>query len=277
MAARLNPNGQIAGWLAKIAAPATGHELAGRLLDGDLRAELVGAVAGGDRYAVAGAVPPYQMAAFAIDHHPADIGTSTGHWRGGMHAANAFFRECFIDELAHFAQSEPMSFRIGMLGGDVRLARCLSTAASLGGWEGGVPGSGQGIAAHVMRGSRIAVLAEAHYGDGGVPEVDRLVAAVDCGRMVNPELVRQQIEGGLMFGLAAATGVGGWPFPTTLGALELPRLDDTPDITVELIPSEAEFGGVSELGVAAVAPAIANALQAASGVRVRHLPLRESA
>ncbi len=283
LSARLAANGQIAGWLAKIAAPATGHELADRLFAGDVRAGLVGSIAGGgDNYAVAGAVPPYAMTAYAVDHHPADIGIATGHWRGGAHVSNVFFRECFVDELARYAASEPVSFRIGMLGGDARLARCLSTAAALGGWEGGVPGSGQGIAAHAMRASRIAVLAEAHIGDGGAPVVDRLVAAVDCGQVVNPDLVRQQIEGGLIMGLSAALAgptpiVGGRPRVGGLSALGLPTLGSTPDITVELIPSEAEFGGVSELGVPAVAPAIANALLASSGTRVRRLPLHGGA
>jgi isoquinoline 1-oxidoreductase beta subunit len=165
-----------------------------------------------------------------------------------------------------------------MLGGDVRLARCLSTAASLGGWEGGVAGSGQGIACHSFRGSHIAVLAEAHLDDDGSVAVDRIVAAVDCGRQINPDLVRQQIEGGLIFGMAAAIGAS-TGFSENLatargfGDLNLPRLADTPDITVELISSEADPGGVSELAVPAVAPAIANALQAATGSRRRTLPL----
>ncbi len=102
--------------------------------------------------------------------------------------------------------TEPLSFRIGMLGGDARLARCLSTAASLGGWEGGIQGSGQGIACHSFRGSHIAVLAEAHIDEGSARWSTGIVAAVDCGRVVNPDVVRQQIEGGLIFGMAAALG-----------------------------------------------------------------------
>nr|MDQ2879330.1 molybdopterin-dependent oxidoreductase [Pseudomonadota bacterium] len=167
MAARLGANGQILGWLAKIAAPATGRELAGRLLSQDRAAHAALSIEGvGDAYAVAGAVPAYRLPAYAVDHHPANIGVPTGHWRSGAHSYTAFFNECFLDELAHAANSEPVSFRIGMLGGDARLARCLSTAASLGGWQGGTPGSGQGIACHSFRGSHIAVLAEAHIGEG---------------------------------------------------------------------------------------------------------------
>ena len=279
MSARLGPNGQILGWLAKIAAPRTGHELAGRLMAGDKAVSAALALPGiGDRYAVAGAKPFYRIPTYAIDHHPADIGVPTGHWRSGAHSYTAFFTECFLDELAHVAGTEPMSFRIGMLGGDARLARCLSTAASLGGWEGGVQGSAQGIACHSFRGSHIAVLAEAHIGDDQSAVVDRIVAAVDCGRQINPDVVRQQIEGGLIFGMAGALG-GATGFTEnladarTLGDLDLPRLSDIPDITVEFIRSEADPGGVGELGVPAIGPAIANALQASTGYRIRNLPL----
>ncbi|MDO7843872.1 xanthine dehydrogenase family protein molybdopterin-binding subunit [Sphingomonas immobilis] len=279
MAARLGPNGQILGWQAKIAAPRTGRELAERLLATDEAARVALAIPRvGDAYAVAGARPVYNLPAYAIDHHPCDIGVPTGHWRSGAHSYTAFFNECFLDELAHAAGTEPVSFRIGMLGGEARLARCLSTAASLGGWEGGVAGSGQGIACHSFRGSHIAVLAEAHIDEDQSVVVDRLVAAVDCGRAINPDLVRQQIEGGLVFGMAAAAGAS-TGFSENLaeargfGDLGLPRLSDTPDITVELIPSEADPGGVSELAVPPVAPAIANALQASTGIRIRTLPL----
>ncbi len=279
MTGRLAPNGALIGWLAKIAAPATGRQLAERLLAGDAAVAAARALPGmGDDYAVAGAEPFYAIPNYAVDHHPAEIGVPTGHVRGGAHGYTAFFTECFIDELAHVAGTEAMSFRIAMLGGDARLARCLSTAASLGGWQGGIPGSGQGIACHSFRGSHIAVLAEARE-EGGRPRVDRLVAAVDCGRQVNPDVVRQQIEGGLIFGMASALGAA-TGFTENLGDargfgdLDLPRLADTPDITIELIRSEADPGGVGELGVPAVAPAIANALQAATGVRIRALPLR---
>ena len=271
--ARLSSNGAIAAWDARIAAPATGHVLARRLLPG------AGWASGaGDPYAVAGALPPYRIPALAIDHHVAEIGVPTGHLRGGAHGYTAFFTESFIDELAQVAGTEPLSYRIGMLGGDARLARCLTTVAALGGWSGGAAGSGQGIACHSFRGSHIAVLAEAELRDGR-PRVARLVAAVDCGRMINPDLVLQQIEGGLIFGLAhalgATTGItAGRSDVRGLAGLDLPRLADTPDIVVEFVRSDEPPGGVGELGVPAVAPAIANALHAATGIRLRHLPLR---
>ncbi len=264
MTARLGPAGTVAAWHAAIAAPSRD--------DGGLFEQR------GDAVSVAGAAPAYRFPAWAVDHHPADIAVPTGYTRGGAHVATCFFTECFIDELARRAESEPLSYRIAMLGGAPRLARCLSTVASLGGWQGGVPGSGQGIACHQMAGSFIALMVEGGMGDGGVPRVERMVAAVDVGRAINPDLVRQAIEGGLVYGLAAATGAA-TGFARGLGDargfrdLGLPRLATTPDITVELIDSRETPGGASELAVPVVAPALANAIYAATGRRLRTLPL----
>jgi isoquinoline 1-oxidoreductase beta subunit len=283
MSARLAANGAIVGWQAKIAAPAIGAELAARLLPHDpMRRAAAGLPGGADGYAMSGAVPPYRLPAFAIDHHPADIRIPVGHMRGLADGYNAFFTECFIDELAHAAGNEPMSYRIGMLGDNVRLARCLTTVSALGGWGGGVPASGasgQGIACHAVAGSFIAVMAEARVDDAGRVRVDRLVAAVDCGRVINPDVVRQQIEGGLILGVALATGCGTQierNLATTrlFGDFDLPTLSTAPEITLEVIASDADPGGVSDLGIPAVAPAVANALRAATGARLRSIPLR---
>ncbi|MFW2850540.1 molybdopterin cofactor-binding domain-containing protein [Sphingomonas sp. TX0543] len=283
MTARLASNGAIIAWRTQIAAPSTGRELAARLMPSDaLVAAALALPAGADGYAVAGSLPPYRLPGCIVEHHPAKIGLPGGHLKGGAHGYTCFFTESFLDELARQAGMEPMSFRIGMLGGDARLARCLSTAAALGGWDGGGDGSGQGIACHTMAGSCIAVLAEAEMDQAGRPRVNRLVAAVDCGRQVNPDIIRQQIEGGLIFGLAAATSAGvhidrNLVTAHRFGELALPRLADTPDITVELIASNAEPGGIGDLGMVAVAPAIANALYSATGKRLRALPLGHAA
>jgi isoquinoline 1-oxidoreductase beta subunit len=277
LSARLDDRRTILGWLAKIAAPETGREMAERLLGGGTVVSTALTLRSGDPSAVAGALPPYAIPNLAVDHHPAALGVPTGYWRSGAHSYSCFFTESFIDELAHVAEQEAVGFRMAMLGAQPRLARCLQTAAQLGGWQGGVPGSGQGIACHSFRGSHIAVMAEASL-SGGEVKVERLVAAVDCGRVVNPELVAQQIEGGLIFGMAAATGCStGFTENVAdvreIGELRLPTLASTPDITVEILRNDLPPGGVSELAVPPVAPAIANALQAATGVRFRRLPL----
>jgi isoquinoline 1-oxidoreductase beta subunit len=225
-----------------------------------------------------GAVPPYSIPAIAIDHLPAETGIRTGAWRSGAHSYTAFFTESFMDELARIAGLEPVSFRMQMLGGNARLARCLTTAATLGGWDGGPPGSGMGIACHSAFGSHAAALVEVEIAaDQGI-RVLRAVCAVDCGRIVNPGIVRQQIEGGLVFGIAAATGrpigfEGGRPDSRGFGQFDFPALAHSPDVTVELIDSDEEPGGVTELAVPLAAPAVANALHALTGRRRRTLPL----
>jgi isoquinoline 1-oxidoreductase beta subunit len=278
MSARIDAQRRVTGWLAKIAAPASGRELAARLLHGEALPGAAMALGGSDPGAVAGAAPFYAIPNFAVDHHPASTGVPSGYWRSGAHSYTCFFTESFLDELAHVAEQDALSFRMAMLGNQPRLARCLQTVAQLGGWQGGQPGSGQGIACHSFRGAHIAVLAEAQLTSDRRVKVERLVAAVDCGRIVNPDLVMQQIEGGLLFGLAGAVGCStGFTENVAdvreISELRLPTLADCPDITVELIRSGAEPGGVSELAVPPVAPAIANALQAATGVRFRRLPL----
>jgi isoquinoline 1-oxidoreductase beta subunit len=198
-------------------------------------------------------------------------------WRGNAHSYTAFFVESFVNELAASAGIEPLSYRMQMLVGQTRLARCLTGVATLAGWDGGAENSGKGLACHSMYGSHIAVIATARTGEQGV-RVERISAVVDCGRLINPELARQQIEGGIIFGLAQALGAAteyenGLPIARRLRDIDLPLLSDIPEIDVEFIRNDEEPGGVSELGVPAVAPAIANALFSAAGVRLRELPL----
>jgi isoquinoline 1-oxidoreductase beta subunit len=270
--ARLDSGGIVLGWQARIAAPDSGAQLAERLRGGD------GAMASiGDP--VAGAVPPYAIPAVTVDYLPAETGIRVGAWRSGAHSYTAFFTESFMDELARISGVEPLSFRMQMLGDNPRLARCLTTAATLGGWDGGVPGSSMGIACHSAFGSHIAALVEVEVTAEQNVRVLRAVCAVDCGRIVNPELVRQQIEGGLVFGIAGATGraIGferGRPDAYGFGHFGFPTLATSPEVTVELLESEEEPGGATELGVPVAAPAIANALHALTGKRLRSLPLR---
>jgi isoquinoline 1-oxidoreductase beta subunit len=271
LTARMAEGGLVLGWQARIAAADPAEQLQERL-GPDAR------LLRGPASPVAGAVPPYTIPTVAVDHLPAETKARIGLWRSGAHGYTAFFTECFVDELARIAGIEPLSFRMQMLGENPRLARCLSTAAALGGWDGGQPGSALGIAAHSAFGSHIATLVEIEVEADQRIRVLRAVSAVDCGRIVNPNIVRQQIEGGLLFGIAAATGNrirfdNGMIAARGFGHLDFPTLARSPEVTVELIASEEEPGGVTELGVPTAAPAIANALFALTGRRVRTLPL----
>jgi isoquinoline 1-oxidoreductase beta subunit len=180
--------------------------------------------------------------------------------------------------LSRLANVDPLSFRMQMLGDQPRLARCLATAAALGGWDGGQRGSAMGIAAHSAFGSHAAALVEVEIDRAQRPRVLRAVCAVDCGRVINPEILKQQIEGGFLFGIAAATCdpsdfADGRPTALNLRDHGFPLLASAPEISVEIMPSDEDPGGATELAVPLAAPAIANALFPLIGRRLRKLPL----
>lgn len=278
MAAKLGRNGAIEGWLAKVAAPCAMTQTWSRIANGQLPFEAAeGARSFSTALAVAGIMPPYAIPNLAVDHYPTDVGLPLGFMRGNARLHGVFVTESFTDELAHLARIEPMSFRIQMLGGNPRLAHCLSTAAAMGGWQGGIAGSGQGMAAHMADGAYIAIMVEADM-DGDRLNVSRIIAAADIGDCINPDIMRQQIESGLVFGLACAMGASvsyerGLPTRAILGRMNLPRLADVGDVTVELIRSTAPPAGVDDLVAPVVAPAIANAIFTWTGQRLRRMPL----
>ncbi|MEO5640510.1 MAG: molybdopterin cofactor-binding domain-containing protein [Sphingomicrobium sp.] len=225
---------------------------------------------------VAASVPPYGITAIRVERVAASLPISTGYMRGGFEGMAGFMTESFMDEVARAIGAEPLAFRIGMLGGNVRLAKAIMTAAAIGQWDGGAAGSMMGLACSSAFGSHIGLLAQARIGSDQRVVVDRLVAAVDCGRAINPGLVRQQVEGGLLAALALATApapafVAGMARARPLRSLGLERLAGTPKVEVELIPSTESAGGVSGLAATVLAGAVGNAL-AASGRRLRSLP-----
>ena len=229
-----------------------------------------------------GGIPPYGIGAIrvaAADASPLPI--RTGYMRGGDEAALTFATESFIDEMARAMGLDPMGMRMSLLGGSPRLARALTTAAAIGKWDGGARGSSMGMAIASLQGSHIALVAEAHVVPGGFVEVTAMTAAVDCGRVINPGLVRQQIEGALLAALANAQ----LPPPEYVGSLvkaipmrghPFERLGNVPKIEIEILDSKEDPGGVSGLGVAVLAPAIANAIASGTGKRLRALPFNLS-
>lgn len=281
---------QILGWRTRMALPPTAIEAGARLLDAKSATEALGAARGRvDPLACEGALPPYNIPERAVDHVPVSLALPTGRYRGNAHGYAAFFTESFVDELAHRAGAEPLSFRTGMLEGQPRLVACLSGVARLAMWGGGGGGSGQGIACHRMdllgggdpdaptRSGFIAVVATARQVDGAL-RVERLSAFADIGRIVNIDIARQQIEGGLVWGLAQAIGGTtsydrGRPVSGRLAQLGLPLLADCPKVDVAFADSSEDPFDPGEIGSVAVAPAIANALFSATGLRFRRLPL----
>ncbi len=277
LSAAINADGAVTAMSVRVAAASSMRELANRIDGQSVDAARKASAGEFDALALRGAEIPYAMPNLTIDHFPVRMPVPTGPWRSLANSYNCFFIEGFIDELAHKAGVEPLSFRMQMLVGQTRLARCLTGVANMAGWDGGGSGSGRGIACHSMRGSHIAVIVTARTSETGV-RVDRIHAMADCGRLINPDLARQQIEGGIVFGLAQALGSttefqDGLPTARRLRDVDLPTLADVPEITVEFARNDAAPGGVTELGVPPVAPALANALFSAAGIRLRELPL----
>lgn len=266
LAALPAPDGTIAAWSARFAG-APGLEASMARAQGKAIAA----------YSPRGASPPYGIPAIRVDAVDAKLPIRTGYMRGGDEAMVTFATECFVDEMARALGAEPLAYRIGMLGGAPRLARAITTAAAIGGWDGGAPGSNMGLACASIYGSHIGLLAEATLGADQRLKVSRLVAAVDAGRIVNPGLVQQQVEGGLLAALAAAVvpapeWAAGMPRAAPIRGRGYERLHEVPKIEVEIIDSSEPAGGVSGLGMAVLAPALANAIAAGTGKRLRNLP-----
>ncbi len=280
----IGPQAQPVAWRARVVSPSwmreTGHRLFDNYVPEAVRRESRGKA---DPFAVEGAVPPYGIANVAVEHVPAAMTLPVGRMRGGAHGYTAFATECVVDELARNSGRDPFLYRMGMLSGFPRAAQCLQRATRLADWDGGQEGSGEGVAMVRMgddpaSAGHIACVAHVERGEGGI-RVRQLSAVVDIGRIVNIDIARQQIEGGLLYGMGLALDrplvlTKGHPDPRTLGGMELPTFAETPDMRLDFVTSEAEPFDPGELGVAVAAPAIANALFALTGTRSYRLPLR---
>lgn len=221
----------------------------------------------------------------SIEAEHVDHGTNilTAAWRSVEASQHGFFQESFMDELAHAAGADPLEFRKRHLAANSRAVRVLDAAAKAAGWGTALPaGVGRGIAVVESFGTVCAHVIEASLKDDGTPKVHKVWAAVDCGQVVNPLNAEAQVAGGIIMGLSAAIGEEitidkGAVMQSSFGDYPVMQMADAPEIFVEFVVSDAPMGGLGEPGLPPAAPALANALFAVSGKRVRAMPFRTQA
>lgn len=262
--------GRIVGWTHKIAAGSVSARMSGKPLKDGL-----------DRGSVDGAVElAYDIPNRRIEYVQAEPrALRLGYWRGVGPNNTIFAIESFVDELARKAGKDPVAFRLAMLGKSPRLKAALELATTKAGWGGALPKRvGRGVAIHDVFGAHMATVAETEVDEAGAVHVRRFVCAVDVGLMVNPDTVAAQIEGGVLFGLAAAlygniTVERGRVQQSNFNNYRVLRINEAPPVEVHLIRNREDPGGVGEPGVTAAAPSLVNAIAAATGVRLRRLPI----
>jgi isoquinoline 1-oxidoreductase beta subunit len=234
---------------------------------------------GVDRTGVEGIAEIYDIPNMHVEYHPPDVGIPVSFWRSVGYSQNTFFTESFIDEMAAAAGKDPLEFRRRLLAKKPRLLGVLNLAAEKIGWGTKPPaGRFRGIGLSPNVGSFEAQIAEVSVTQGKV-RVHRVVCAVDCGYTVNPATIVHQIRGGIVFGLSAAlkgaiTIDRGRVEQGNFNNYELVRIDEMPVIDVHIVPSTERVGGMGECSTPGIAPAVANAIFAATGKRIRQLPIR---
>ncbi len=223
---------------------------------------------------------PYDTQNLFVDWVPITQGVPVGFWRSVGSSHTAFSTECFLDEVAHATGKDPLAFRLSLLDKHPRHAGVLKLAAEKAGWNKPLAkGMGRGIAVHESFGSFVAQVAEVSVGKDGAVRVHRVVCAVDCGQVVNPDTVNAQMEGGIVYGLTAAlygeiTLKDGRIEQQNFYDYKMLRMNEMPKVEVHIVPSTEKHGGVGEPGTPPIAPAIVNAIFAATGKRIRSLPIR---
>ncbi|MFM0174978.1 xanthine dehydrogenase family protein molybdopterin-binding subunit [Paraburkholderia sediminicola] len=228
---------------------------------------------------------PYEWPAARVAHKIVELPVPVGFWRSVGHSHQAFFTEGFTDELAVATGKDPIAFRAALLEQHPRHLAVLKRVAALSGWEhplthavDGAPRA-RGVALHEAFGSVVAQVAEVSIGPGKKIRVHRVVCVIDCGMPVNPNLIRQQMESAVVFGLSTAlqdeiTLVNGQVQQKNFTDFPVVRIDNCPVIDTDIMPSQMHPQGVGEAGVPPVAPAVANAVFKLTGQRLRSLPLK---
>lgn len=224
-----------------------------------------------------GAKVVYDIPNLAVEQILHDPGVPIGFWRSVGFSHNCFVAESFMDELAHAAKADPLAFRLAHLAEEPRYKKVLELAAEKADWGNPAPGRFQGIAVVEPFESFCAAVVEVSV-DGKRFKVERVVNAVDCGFVLNPDIVAAQIEGAVIYGLSAALNP---PITIAQGGVQqsnfhdapVMRMNESPDIETHIVASDESPTGIGEIGLPAVAPALANALFAATGQRLRDLPL----
>jgi CO/xanthine dehydrogenase Mo-binding subunit len=265
----VSKKGSFTAWTHRVIAPS----IAGQRTDGG--------GAGVDLRAMEAASDiPYEFPNVHVDYVRANTAVPAGWWRSAYASQNAFATECFLDELAGAAGKDPVEARRLLLSKSPRHRAVLDLAAEKAGWGSPLPaGRARGIALVPSSGCYVALVAEVSATKEGSIQVARVVGAVDCGRSIHPGAVEAQMEGGIVFGLSAAlygeiTFDGGRVRQRNFDDYPVLRIDAMPAIEVHLVAGAGSPIGAGEAGVPAIAPAVANAVYAATGVRHRRLPLR---
>lgn len=220
----------------------------------------------------------YDFPHVLVDFHRADVGIPTSYWRAVGYTQNTFFAESFLDELAAAGGKDPVEVRRRLLAKSPRLRAVLDRAAEQAGWGKAPAGHFQGVALVNNIGSFTAQVAEVSV-TGGKLKVHRVVCAVDCGHVVNPAIVRQQIESGIVYGLSAAlkgaiTIARGRVQQGNFNTYDVVRMDEMPRVDVVVMATDNNPGGIGEAAVPPIAPAVANAIFASTGKRIRRLPIQ---
>ena len=268
--AALDNNGQLVGWQ---------HRIVGQSIIAGTAFAAVMIKDGIDGTSVEGAANlPYAVPNMSVELSTTETGVPVLWWRVVGSSHTAYATEAFIDEIAHAAGKDPFAFRQAMLEHHPRHKAVLELAAKAAGWGSPLPkGKGRGIAVAEAFGTYVAQVAEVTVAPNGKVKVDRVVCAVDCGTPINPDVITAQMEGGIGFGLGAAlygaiTLKDGQVEQTNFDAYQVLRIDEMPKVEVHIVPSPEAPTGVGEPGVAPVGPAVANAVFAATGKRLRVLP-----